>query len=93
MLIQLVDSRINENIYDLRPGRSNLTHTRDPRSSGSGDNTFRNYYAPNNLNQLDTLSDQLNRSTANTYDRSGNLTQVTLPNGMSITYTYDSANR
>ncbi len=72
---------------------SNLTKSRDPRSSGSQDDTYRTGFTPNSINQLNTLTDPLNRNISNTYDRTGNLTRISLPNGLEINYTYDNANR
>lgn len=72
---------------------SNLIATRDPRSSGQLDNTYRTLFTPNSINQLNTLTDPLNRSITNTYDRSGRLIRTVLPNGREANYSYDNANR
>lgn len=91
-LIQVTDP-LSQNAYYEYDMVSNLTKSRDPRSSGSQDDTYRTGIIPNSINQLNTLTDPLNRSTNNNYDRSGNPTRISLPNGLEINYTYDNANR
>ncbi len=72
---------------------SNLNETRDPRSASRADDNYLTLYGYTEIDQLDNLTDPLDRSTSSTYDRCGNLTGVTLPNGMQTSYTYDDANR
>ncbi|MHB1418241.1 MAG: RCC1 domain-containing protein [Bacillota bacterium] len=94
-LVQVTDPSApsGHNAYYGYDSDSNLTASRDPRSSSGTDNTYLTVFSPNNLNQLGTLTDPLNRSTIDNYDRSGNLTNVSLPNGLAISYAYDNANR
>lgn len=71
----------------------NCISTRDPRSASPTDNTYLTGYGPNDLNRLGTLTDPLSRSYAYIYDRSGNLTDILLPNGQTEHFDYDKANR
>jgi RHS repeat-associated protein len=91
-LVEVTDPLLNSSYYDYN-SVSYLTTTRDPRSSSDTDNTYRTLLVPNELNILDTLTDQLSKDTSYLYDRSRNLTNVTLPNGLEVNYEYDNANR
>jgi RHS repeat-associated protein len=50
-------------------------------------------YAYNNLNELKTLTEPGGYNTTFAYDNEGNRTGITYPNGVTIAYTYDPANR
>ncbi|NPV90329.1 MAG: RHS repeat protein [Firmicutes bacterium] len=91
-LTQVTDPLSHSAYYEY-DGVSNLTATRDPRSASGSDNNYKYIYVPNVLNQLDTLTDPLTKNTTSTYNYSGLLSRVSLPNGKEIYYDYDRANR
>ena len=83
-----VTDPLNQKAYYQYNTVSNLVYARDPRSSSASDNTYATRYSPNQLNQLDTLTDPLGQQTRYVYDNDGNMTSVSLPNGMSEGFTY-----
>jgi len=91
-LIQVMEPTQKSAYYGYDPV-DNLVASRDPRSINSTDNTYLTQFTPNALNQSGTITDPKDENTVNTYDRSGNLINISLPNGKNISYTYDNANR
>lgn len=91
-LTQLTDPTGAATRFAYDPVGMGIT-VRDGRSASATDDTYATRFSYDPIYQRATITDPLNRTTSYGYDRAGNLTSVTQPDGRAVTHTYDSANR
>jgi RHS repeat-associated protein len=76
----------------LRDGNGNVTETKYIKKSDSSlVGSVKQSY--NELNELTSVTDQLNRTSTYSFDDVGNISSITYPNGKSAIYTYDNFDR
>jgi RHS repeat-associated protein len=90
-LKEMADPLTHHAYYSYNPV-GNKTFTRDPRSSGLNDNTYKTSYQYNKLNQLREIMDPCGKSTSFEYDDSGNLQIIKHQNVPAVRYDYNGAN-
>lgn len=86
---------LNQLTKTTLPGGQTISYTYDPvgNLASMTDASGTTSYTYNGLNQLTTLTEPGGYNTTFTYDRDGNRTGISYPNGVTVTYTYDAADR